>query len=110
MNTRWRDFADVWTLSGAHPVNGNELQTALHGVADHRSARAISRNHALPDENKRLGWLTVLVFHGLNNVPLDAPDDDTCDLVIAIARGTVHDHEVATRLTLGTHQQLRERV
>lgn len=39
VNTRWRDFADMWTLSGAHPVNGNELQTALRVVADHRSAR-----------------------------------------------------------------------
>lgn len=39
VNTRWRDFADVWTLSGTHPVNGNELQTALRVVADHRSVR-----------------------------------------------------------------------
>lgn len=36
VNTRWRDFADVWALSGAHPVNGDELQTALRAVADHR--------------------------------------------------------------------------
>jgi hypothetical protein len=39
VNTRWRDFADVWTLSGTHPVNGNELQTTLRVVADHRSVR-----------------------------------------------------------------------
>lgn len=36
VNTRWRDFADVWTLSGTHPVNGDDLQTALRVVADHR--------------------------------------------------------------------------
>lgn len=41
--------------------------------------------------NKRLGWLTVVVSYGLNNLHLDAPDDDACDgLAIAIARGTVH--------------------
>lgn len=36
VNTRWRDFADVWTLSGHHPVNGDEVQTALRVVAEHR--------------------------------------------------------------------------
>jgi Nucleotidyl transferase AbiEii toxin, Type IV TA system len=36
VNTRWRDFADVWTLSGRHPVNGDEVQTALRVVAEHR--------------------------------------------------------------------------
>jgi len=35
VNTRWRDFADVWTLSGTHPVNGDELQTALRVVAEY---------------------------------------------------------------------------
>ncbi len=38
VNTRWRDFADVWTLSGEHPVNGDELETALRVVAEHRRA------------------------------------------------------------------------
>lgn len=35
-NTRWRDFADLWTLSGSHPINGGELQTAFRVVAEHR--------------------------------------------------------------------------
>lgn len=36
VNTRWRDFADVWTLSGTHPVNGDELRAASRVVADYR--------------------------------------------------------------------------
>ena len=32
-------------------------------------------NHGLVDGNKRLGWLAVVVFYGLNGVDLDAPDD-----------------------------------
>ncbi len=36
VNTRWRDFADVWALSGSHLVNGDELQQALGVVAEHR--------------------------------------------------------------------------
>ncbi len=35
-NTRWRDFADVFLLSGRHPASGNEIQQALAAVADYR--------------------------------------------------------------------------
>lgn len=38
VNTRWRDFGDVWTLSGAHPVDGNHLQIAIAEVARYRKA------------------------------------------------------------------------
>ena len=47
---------------------------------------SIVRNHALVDGNKRLGWLATVVFCGLNDVALDAPDDDAYELVMAIAR------------------------
>jgi len=36
-NTRWRDFADIWTLSHRHPVDGSDLQEAV--VARHRQAQ-----------------------------------------------------------------------
>lgn len=35
-NTRWRDFADIWTLSRHHDIDGDELQAALRVVALHR--------------------------------------------------------------------------
>lgn len=57
---------------------------------DHRAAallESLVRNHALVDGNKRLGWLAVVVFYGLNGVDLEAPDDDAYDLVIAVATG-----------------------
>ncbi len=47
---------------------------------------SIVRNHALVDGNKRLGWLATVVFYGLNDVTLDAPDDDAYALVMAVAR------------------------
>ena len=56
-------------------------------------------NHSLVDGNKRLGWLAVVVFYGVNNIDLQAPDDDAYDLVIAIASGTATYHEVAGRLS-----------
>ena len=53
-------------------------------------------NHPLIDGNKRLGWLAVVVFYGLNDVDLRAPDDDAYDLVIAVASSQA-DHQVAAR-------------
>ena len=60
---------------------------------------SLVRNHALVDGNKRLGWLAVIVFYGLNDVTLEAPDDDAYELVMALARSetTVEDIAVALR-------------
>ncbi len=49
---------------------------------------SLVRNHALVDGNKRIGWLATVVFYGLNDITLEAPDDDAYDLVITLARGT----------------------
>ena len=50
---------------------------------------SVVQNHALVDGNKRLGWLAVVVFLGLNDVSLDAPDDEAFELVVAVAAGGV---------------------
>jgi len=60
---------------------------------------SIVRNHALVDGNTRLGWLAVVVFYGLNNVNLEAPDEDAYNLVIALASGTANYRDAAARLT-----------
>ncbi|MGV9296519.1 type II toxin-antitoxin system death-on-curing family toxin [Amycolatopsis sp. NPDC003676] len=59
---------------------------------------SIVRNHPLIDGNKRLGWMSVYVFYGLNGYDLDAPEDDAYDLVIATATGTLPYQAVAERL------------
>ncbi|MBM9469012.1 type II toxin-antitoxin system death-on-curing family toxin [Nakamurella leprariae] len=59
---------------------------------------SIVRNHALVDGNKRLGWLAVVVFLGLNGISLDAPDDPAYDLVIAVTIGASTVPETAARL------------
>jgi len=38
-STRWRDFADMYTLTRRHPVDGTELGTSIRDVAQHRSTR-----------------------------------------------------------------------
>src|SRR4051794_27149222 len=55
-------------------------------------------NHALVDGNNRLGWLAVVVFHGLNDVDLDAPDDAAYELVMSVARREVSIDEIAATL------------
>lgn len=59
---------------------------------------SLVRNHALVDGNKRLGWLSVVVFFGLNGVELTAPDDPAYDLVIEVATGTADVPTIAATL------------
>jgi hypothetical protein len=42
VNTRWRDFADVYLLSRRHPVDGTELVDAIQGVARHQGVELVS--------------------------------------------------------------------
>ncbi|ABL83160.1 MULTISPECIES: type II toxin-antitoxin system death-on-curing family toxin [unclassified Nocardioides] len=55
-------------------------------------------NHALVDGNKRLGWLAVVVFYGLNGVDLGAPDDPAFELVMSVARREAPLDEIAATL------------
>lgn len=55
-------------------------------------------NHALVDGNKRLGWLAVIVFYGLNDIDLDAPDDPAYELVMSVARREMSIDEIAATL------------
>ena len=59
-------------------------------------------NHALVDGDKRLGWLAVVVFYGLNDVDLDAPEDRAFELVMSIARRGTSVEQIAARWPNGT--------
>ena len=59
---------------------------------------SLVRNHALIDGNKRIGWLATVMFYGLNNIELEAPDDDAYDLVIAIASSATTYQDAASHL------------
>jgi len=79
------------TLYGreAYPELGRKAAALLDSIVG---------NHALFDGNKRLGWLAVVVFYGLNQIELDAPDDPTYELVMSIARRELSIEEIATAL------------
>ena len=75
-------------------------EDAYPGIDDKAAAllESLVRNHSLVDGNKRIGWLATVVFYGLNDITLEAPDDDAYDLVIAIASGTTTHQHAATSL------------
>ncbi len=59
---------------------------------------SLVHNHALAEGNQRLGWLAVVVFYGLNDIGLDAPDDQAYELVMSVARREATIDEIAATL------------
>lgn len=49
---------------------------------------SLTKNRALVDGNKRLGWVGVRLFYALNGRELRMPEDEAYDFVISIADGT----------------------
>lgn len=80
---------------------GDDAYPTLHEKAA-VLLESIVRNHPLIDGNKRLGWLSVVLFYGRNLHVIDAPDDDAYDLVIAVATGTTSYQESAAMLAAWT--------
>jgi hypothetical protein len=46
-STRWRDFADIYLLTGRYPFQAEEVRHALRAVADHRRAELTGLDDAL---------------------------------------------------------------
>jgi hypothetical protein len=46
-NTRWRDYADVYLLTGQRPVDGTEMERSLRMVAQHRGATMMPLSEVL---------------------------------------------------------------
>ena len=93
---------DIGLLDSAvHRPQATVFGTDAYPDLDQKAAvllESLVRNHALIDGNKRIGWLATVVFYGLNDVELEAPDDDAYDLVIAIASGATTYQDAASHL------------
>jgi death-on-curing protein len=62
---------------------------------------SMTKNHALVDGNKRLAWLSTVVFCDLNGFASDLNDDDAYQLVWDIASSAQEDiRTIADRLNL----------
>ena len=88
--------------SAAHRPMSQLWGSKAYSSLDEKAAALIQSlvgNHALVDGNKRLGWLGMVVFYGLNGVELDVSDDEAYEFVISIADGTLSEvPDIANRL------------
>ncbi|MBD3144764.1 type II toxin-antitoxin system death-on-curing family toxin [Microbispora bryophytorum] len=48
---------------------------------------SLAINHPFIDGNKRVAWVSTVVFLAYNGVEVDTDDDSAYDLVIAVASG-----------------------
>jgi len=55
----------------------------------------LARNHAFVDGNKRIAFLAIVTFLGLNNVDLVVPESEAVVMMQAIAAGEVDEEGLA---------------
>ena len=70
----------------ATTVFGDDAYPTVHDKAA-ALLQSILNNHPLVDGNKRLGFVSLLVFYGANGLQLRLSNDAAYDLVIAVASG-----------------------
>jgi death on curing protein len=61
---------------------------------------SMTKNHALVDGNKRIAWLSTVVFCDLNGLSPTLSDDEAFQLVWDIASGSLDVASIAERLHL----------
>lgn len=59
-------------------------------------AFGLARGHPFRDGNKRIAFLTAVVFLGLNGYEFEATDDEVVAQVVALAAGRVSEARLAT--------------
>ena len=58
----------------------------------------IARNHPFNDGNKRVAFVVMAVFLGLNGLTLDAPEAEVVTTMLDLAAGTISEEELAAWL------------
>ena len=65
---------------------------------------SLGTNHGLVDGNKRLAWVAVRLFYGMNGWDVAGSEDEKFDLTMSVASGEYHDvTKLAERLRLMAH-------
>ena len=68
----------------------------------------LARNHPYRDGNKRVAFVTMAVFLGLNGLELTAPETEVVTTMVALASGTLDEHALADWIRLNTRKQFGE--
>jgi death-on-curing protein len=59
-------------------------------------AFGLVKNHPYRDGNKRIGFLAMATFLGMNNCELTATDAEVVDAIVALADGSISEEVLAT--------------
>ena len=59
----------------------------------------IAKNHPLPDGNKRLAWMAMIVFLELNGSTLEVDEDDAVETMLSVASGQTDEASLAAWLS-----------
>ncbi len=69
--------------------------------------QSMSKNHSLVDGNKRLAWLSTVVFCDLNGKAPQLTDDEAFQLVYDVARSRLDVEVIAGRLCLEEIERMK---
>jgi death-on-curing protein len=58
----------------------------------------LAKNHAYNDGNKRIAFVAMYTFLGLNDLEIEAPEPAVVQLMVSVASGTTSESELATWL------------
>ena len=61
-------------------------------------AHGLARNHPFNDGNKRIAFVTMAVFLGLNGWGVEAPEAEVVTVMLALAAGELDDEQLAVWL------------
>jgi death-on-curing protein len=54
-----------------------------------------TKNHAYRDGNKRIGFLTLATFLGINDLELDVSDEEIVTAIVSVAAGHTSEEDLA---------------
>ena len=54
----------------------------------------VALNHPLPDGNKRLAWMTTMMFLELNGASLRVSEDEAVATVLDVAAGNMNENQL----------------
>ena len=66
-------------------------------------AFGIARDHPFQDGNKRIAFLTAVIFLGLNGYDLEASDEDVVAQMVALAAGRLNEARLASWIRRHIH-------
>jgi death on curing protein len=82
-------------LARAQQRHAHEPSTDLAGLAA-AYGHGLATDHPFNDGNKRIAFVTMAVFLGLNGWEIEAPEDEVVTTMLALAAGELTEEQLAS--------------